>query len=300
MYLIWKNNDHKLGGYLPLTAEVNIVDSTLEENKYYATQIIDASFDSYTAGEDAHAKPNGNARIEYWHNTYEQNPVFAEDSRGGISVKTTRVENYASFGAIVKPSSAALSALRDENNSRLYLSCDVKVSSKDIVDYVGFWNVANSEQIANFELHRYCGIRIPEANYATPVSVNAFKADTWYNLGVLVDTEKKTVSYYVNGKPVTGAQGIQKSDTFMNTRGMDYLIYEKTQIRNILYGRLIHITITSRHTICRRSKRLLKWARKMHCRQYFAQKTLTETLQERKLHGIITAPMSAVLSRLSV
>ena len=217
----------KLGGYLPLTAEVNVADSVSEDSKYYATQIIDASFDSYTAGEDAHAKPDGNARIEYWHNTYEQNPVFAEDSRGGISVKTTRVENYASFGAIVKPSSAALSALRDENNSRLYLSCDVKVSSKDIVDYVGFWNVANSEQIANFELHRYCGIRIPEANYATPVSVNAFKADTWYNLGVLVDTEKKTVSYYVNGKPVTGAQGIQKSDTFMSTRGMDYLIYEK-------------------------------------------------------------------------
>lgn len=220
----------KLSGYLPLVADVNVEDSTPEEYKYHATRIIDANFDSYTEGEDANKKPDGNVSIVNWDesaNQYKQNPVFAEDSRGGVSVKTTRIEDYTSFGAVVKPSDDALTALRDENNSRLYLSCDVKVSSKDIVDYIAFYNEINKSKIAEFELHRYCGIRIPEANYATPISVNAFKADTWYNLGVLVDTQKKTVSYYVDGKPVTGAQEIQKSDTFMSTRDMSRLIYER-------------------------------------------------------------------------
>ncbi len=224
----------KLGGYLPLVADVNVEDSTPEEYKYHATRIIDANFDSYTEGEDANKKPDGNVSIVNWDESadkYKQNPVFAKDSRGGVSVKTTRIEDYTSFGAVVKPSDSALTALRDENNSRLYLSCDVKVSSKDIVDYIAFYNEINKSKIAEFELHRYCGIRIPEANYATPVSVNAFKADTWYNLGVLVDTQKKTVSYYVDGKPVTGAQEIQKSDTFMSTRDMSRLIYERNTIK---------------------------------------------------------------------
>ena len=222
----------KLGGYLPLTAEVNVEDSMPEESKYYATQIIDANFDSYTAGEDANAKPDGNAKIEYWADYYEQNPVFAEDSRGGVSVKTTRVKDYNSFGARVVPSANALAALRDENNSRLYLSCDIKLSNREIAGGIYFWNIANSEKIASFDLNRYCGIRIPDASYVTAVSTSAFKADTWYNLGVLVDTANKTVSYYVNGKPVTGAQGIQKSDTFMSTRNMSYLIYEYDTSKN--------------------------------------------------------------------
>lgn len=224
----------KLGGYLPLVADVNVEDSTPEEYKYHATRIIDANFDSYTEGEDANKKPDGNVSIVNWDESadkYKQNPVFAKDSRGGVSVKTTRIEDYTSFGAVVKPSDSALTALKNENNSRLYLSCDVKVSRKDIVDYIAFYNEINKSKIAEFELHRYCGIRIPEANYATPVSVNAFKADTWYNLGVLVDTQKKTVSYYVDGKPVTGAQEIQKSDTFMSTRDMSRLIYERNTIK---------------------------------------------------------------------
>lgn len=224
----------KLGGYLPLVADVNVEDSTPEEYKYHATRIIDANFDSYTEGEDANKKPDGNVSIVNWDESadkYKQNPVFAKDSRGGVSVKTTRIEDYTSFGAVVKPSDSALTALKNENNSRLYLSCDVKVSNRDIVDYVGFWNMANTEQIAEFELHKFCGIRILEANNETVVSPEAFKADTWYNLGVLVDTQKKTVSYYVDGKPVTGAQEIQKSDTFMSTRDMSRLIYERNTIK---------------------------------------------------------------------
>lgn len=130
-----------------------------------------------------------------------------DSSRSGTSVQTT-VAATDSFPAYFQLINKDLRTIIQNDTNLIYLSADIYIPESDqfTAGLMTWWCNLNNTRIGNFQLNKHVGIRAQGNNnqYSTLVSADKM-FNTWYTLGILANRTDKTITYCLNGTPVTGA-----------------------------------------------------------------------------------------------
>lgn len=178
------------------------------EQNQKLVEIYNADFDSFNAENAAHGVFDNALKISSWEQSvaaYKDSVYFARNPNGekeDIVVRGLCRTNNA-FSMIFNAEKAKEQI---QSADKLYFSADVYLDENFTKNTtVSFWTTPFNDPkgtIARFSFNINNKQIITEGEVAYSGEI----LNKWHTIGVLVDVPNKTVSYYYNNLPVTGAQ----------------------------------------------------------------------------------------------